>query len=309
MGRLAFISDTVSFALRARKAIPSRKVRGALVVLASVSAPATAAPGADFDLAQWTLQLPVALNGSVEQIKGDKLEAGYTSQYFQSGADGSMVFWCPVNGGTTPNTKYPRSELRENAPGGDWSLDGDHELRASCKVLVTPSTGRVIIGQIHGHADESEILKLIWEGGKVSAAVEPTRAGESLLPLGTYKIGDSLVYSIRMRAGKLEVKVGANGASKSVQFDYTAATWKTDTYYFKAGAYAQDDAGPASEGAKVAFYSLQVLPAPVSLVRVSEGSGSGNGKSGTPEWRATGWRMGGWDRGESRFDARGRAAP
>jgi hypothetical protein len=54
-------------------------LRPAFFLLAIASARAAAAPGADFDL--------------------DKLEAGYTSQYFQSGADGSMVFWCPVNGG------------------------------------------------------------------------------------------------------------------------------------------------------------------------------------------------------------------
>ena len=47
-----------------------------------------------------------------------------------------------------------------------------------------------------------------------------------------------------MQDGKL--KVAADG--KSVAYDYTASTWKTDTYYFKAGAYVQDDTGPSSVG-------------------------------------------------------------
>jgi len=218
-------------------------------------------PAEDFSLANWTLQLPLAQGGSVQQVTGDKLEAGYTSEYFQSGTDRSMIFWCPVNGGTTANSHYPRSELRQTAPGGDWTFAGDHELRASCKVLVVPSSGRVIIGQIHGHLDQSEIIKLEWDNGKVYAAVEPDRAGEIQLALGAYKLGDSLVYSIHMQAGMLDVQVG----SRSVKYDYTAATWKTDTYYFKAGAYTQDNAGSPSEGAKVAFYSLQTYPTPVAI--------------------------------------------
>jgi hypothetical protein len=34
------------------------------------------------------------------------------------------------------------------------------------------------------------------------------------------------------------------------------SSWNSDTYYFKAGTYPQDNAGTSSEGSRVAFYSL-----------------------------------------------------
>ena len=41
--------------------------------------------------------------------------AGYASKYFYLDDKGKMTFWTPVNGklATTPNSSYPRSELRE----------------------------------------------------------------------------------------------------------------------------------------------------------------------------------------------------
>jgi hypothetical protein len=256
------------------------------------------APGVNFDLSHWTLQLPVASNGSVLQITGDKLEGGYASEYFQSGADGSMVFWCPVTGGTTPNSHYPRSELRETPAGGDWKLSGDHELRATLRILAVPSNGRLILGQIHGHVDESEIIKLLWDNGKLSAAVEPNRSsGEVQLALGSYKIGDTIDYAIHMKAGMLEVRAG----TKTVKYDYTAATWQTDTYYFKAGAYVQDDAGSSSEGGKAAFYSLQTFPLTVAIGLPREGTAQ---RSGRPAMDASGGRVGFLREDGRRFDDR-----
>jgi hypothetical protein len=271
----------------------------ALVLLATI-APTTASaagtpsavPGQDFNLAYWKLQLPVAASGGVQEISSADLMGGYTSSYFSSGADGSMTFWCPVTGATTQNSHYPRSELREAAPDGDWSLDGHHEFSAVCRVLSVSSVGRVIIGQIHGHVDGSEIVKLEWDNGSVYAAVEPDRASEKQLPLGNYKLGDTLKYKIEMTAGILKVTLGA----KSATYSYTASTWKTDTYYFKAGSYVQDNAGPSSEGAKVAFYKLDVVrPTSVGASkRIGGGAGtvslSGLGR-GRIDSDRTGWRV------------------
>jgi hypothetical protein len=212
-------------------------------------------PGTNFNLSIWTLQTPVASGSSVVQIKPADLMAGYTSQWLSTAEDGAMSFWCPVTGATTSsNTHYPRSELRETWPDGDWPLAGHHRLDAVCRVMQVPDNGRIIIGQIHGHVDGSEIIKLYWDNGKLSAAVEPNRSSETGLALGSAKIGDTIAYSLEMQDGKL--KVAADG--KSVAYDYTASTWKTDTYYFKAGAYVQDDTGPSSVGGRVRFYSLTV---------------------------------------------------
>ena len=226
------------------------------VVALALTGPAAssfAAPGANFNLSNWTLQLPVTSGGSIQQISGSQLEGGYTSQYFYSSGS-AMVFWCPVNGGTTPNSTYPRSELREKRPGGDWPLTGTHTMNASARVTKVPSNGRVIIGQIHGNASQSEMVKLLWISGRLEARVQPNRSSEVGLVLGTYSLGATLNYQLKMANKILSVTV--NG--KTVTYNYTASEWQSDRYYFKAGAYPQDNAGSSTEGATVQFTSLSV---------------------------------------------------
>src|SRR5689334_23501229 len=68
-------------------------------------------PGGNFDLSHWKLTLPDA---SASELSAAQLVAGYTNaSFFFTGPDGAMVFWCPVTGGTTSGSSYPRSELRE----------------------------------------------------------------------------------------------------------------------------------------------------------------------------------------------------
>ena len=68
------------------------------------------APSDNFDLSHWSLTLP---DQGASVITPAQLTAGFTNSWFYSGADGAMVFWCPVTGGTTSASDYPRSELRE----------------------------------------------------------------------------------------------------------------------------------------------------------------------------------------------------
>src|SRR5277367_1496316 len=131
-----------------------RRTFPALICLANFSVWAldpSKPPGGNFDLSHWKLTLPDA---SVSEIQAAQLVAGYTNaSFFYTGSDGAMVFWCPVTGGTTSESSYPRSELREelNPPNDDvnWTGYGSNILSAQCKVLQVPSTGKVIIGQIH----------------------------------------------------------------------------------------------------------------------------------------------------------------
>ena len=62
------------------------------------------------DLATWNLTIPVGVPATV--ISTPLLVGGYQDHYFKSDA-ASIFFWAPVNGSTTPNASYPRSELRE----------------------------------------------------------------------------------------------------------------------------------------------------------------------------------------------------
>ena len=84
---------------------------------------------------------------------------GYSSEYFYKDPDGSLVFWCPVTGVTTSGSSYPRSELRETKPDGtlyNWNVsDGTATLNATLAVNEVPSTGKVVVGQIHDNGAEA----------------------------------------------------------------------------------------------------------------------------------------------------------
>ena len=111
------------------------------------------APGGNFDLSLWELQLPTGSAGDPTTILPSQLEGdnGFQDSYFYTGADGSMTFWDPENGVTTPNSNYSRSELREMTSSGaaaNWFAAGTtNKLSATVKATTVPSS--VCVGQIH----------------------------------------------------------------------------------------------------------------------------------------------------------------
>src|SRR5688572_18098564 len=141
--------------LRALK-FQSHFVAVALLCFASLSVKAldpSQPPGDNFDLSHWHLTLP---DDDASTISPSSLSGGYThSSWFYTGADGAMVFWCPVTGGTTSGSTYPRSELREridpSSTSVNWPPWGTHILNAQCKITQLPSNGRTVIAQIHSY--------------------------------------------------------------------------------------------------------------------------------------------------------------
>jgi hypothetical protein len=223
-------------------------------------------PGNNYDLSRFALQLPLASGDSVKQITDPELET-YTSEYFYSGEDGAIVFWCPVNGATTPNSHYPRTELRERAAGGDWEITGHHKLTASFKMLENPASKGTIIGQIHGNATggTSEVLKLEWTSdNEIVASVEANDdpAKQINHTIGSYELGELISYTFELNDGVLEITITNAAGDKKLSTPYTAASWKQDRYYFKLGSYVQLDTGPATDGGRVAFYAFDILHAP-----------------------------------------------
>ena len=231
----------------------------------------TLPPGGNFDLTHWYLGLP---DSTASSIQPSALEAGYTSQYFYTGTDGAMVFWAPVNGGTTSGSTYPRSELREliagvdNSTGINWNALGTHVLTAQCRVTQVPSTGKVIIGQIHGGS--TPLCKIYYASGQLYARchTQPTGGTENQYEFGTTTLGGTINYELRVVDGVLTMTV--NGVTHAFDF-VTGSNWGGAEFYFKAGSYCQDNVGQGDEGSRVAFYSLAVNhivdppPAPTGL--------------------------------------------
>jgi hypothetical protein len=223
-------------------------------------------PGGNFNLTHWYLGLPVDSSGGTTgdsaSISAAELVAGYSNAlHFYTGADGAMTFWAPVNGATTSGSSYPRSELREqiSPPSNDinWPGYGTHALDAQCRVQQVPSTGKVIIGQIHSKTGEARpLVKLQFNTGVVEALIKnsPTADPDTKFYFQNVGLSNLISYRIQMVDGLVTVAV--NGSNHTMNVFQSDPDWANQQFYFKAGSYCQDNSGTAAEGARVAFYAM-----------------------------------------------------
>ena len=230
-------------------------------------------PGGNFNLTNFYLGLPVDSSGGTSgdsaSISAAQLVAGYSNAlYFYTGpVDGAMVFWAPVTGATTPNSSYPRSELREQltppSNSTNWLPYGNHLLSAQCRVTQVPSTGKVIIGQIHCYTGNARpLLKLQYNNGVIEALVKTNSNYDADFKFYFQNVGLSnlISYQIHQENGWLTTAI--NGSNQTINVFATDPDWATNGLYFKAGSYCQDNSGTTNEGARVAFYALSRSHAP-----------------------------------------------
>jgi hypothetical protein len=257
--------------------MPHHQVRALGIGVAALAAtilgigPATAAapaldphvaPGGNFDLSRWQLQLPIGSAGSPTTIPPAQLEGanGFQDSYFFTNTtDGSMSFWDPENGVTTPNSNFPRSELRElNADGSSaaWLPPGTHTLSATVKITQVPS--HVCVGQIHlgeNSGSTKPLLELYYyNNGAISLGIEnsPT-GGQTAHAITTVAPGKQWSYVISLSGNT--IKLSVNGTTHRFTMP---SSFNGYPMYFKAGDYDQSAGSSASVGAKVQFYALAV---------------------------------------------------
>ncbi|MBD1586432.1 polysaccharide lyase family 7 protein [Pseudomonas typographi] len=210
----------------------------------------------------WNLSIPVGTPAAT--VSTQALMSGYADTYFKSG--NTLFFWAPVTGGKTANAKYARSELRETHADGsvyNWQYrDADNMLRAAVAVNQVPSTGKIVIGQIHCYGSTEPMLKLEYQYkdakrlGNIVVKFRTTPDAEptvitvaQLVPMNT-----RFTYTIHLTpAGNLTVN--AFNYQWNVKVD---PSWAAKSLYFKAGVYTQDDTGYATEGGAATFYKLAI---------------------------------------------------
>lgn len=218
------------------------------------------APGANYDLSHWKLTLP---DDDASEVPNAELRAGYASRYFHLADNGAMVFVAPAGAGSTKNSDYPRSELRELLDPDDdnrnWGAMGFHQLKATARVLRAPSTQKIIVGQIHGF-DARPLIKLQWHKGRLKALIKrhPQGSNEDLRHTFATPVGNDLFsYTIELHDGVLMVEVNGERIRHDV-FGHDPA-WREVAFYFKAGAYVQDDEEDGDEDVgEVQFTQLSV---------------------------------------------------
>ncbi len=216
------------------------------------------------DLTTWNLSIPVGTPAVT--IETPTLAAGFKDEYFHSDS-GTLFFWAPVTGTKTANAKYARSELRETSADGklyNWTYgSADHFLRAALAVNQVPSTGKIVIGQIHVKNSNEPILKVEYQykeklgTGNIVAKVrlKPSDSEATVIQVATgVPMNKRFTYSIHLSpTGYLSVT--------SADYQWGAKIspeWKDALMYFKAGVYTQDNTGYASEGGMATFYKLDI---------------------------------------------------
>ncbi|NMX90067.1 MULTISPECIES: polysaccharide lyase family 7 protein [unclassified Pseudomonas] len=216
------------------------------------------------DLSTWNLSIPVGTPPAT--IDTPKLLSGFKGKYFQ--AEGSSVqFWSPVTGTRTENAIYPRSELRETYADGrlrNWTYpEADNYLRATLAINQVPSSGKIVIGQIHAYDSQKPLVKVEYQykektqTGSIVAKVRmrpDDSKGRVIIVAENVPLQRNFTYVIHLnKAGLLSIEA-ANGQWN----ERLGAAWGKKPLYFKAGVYVQDNSGDSKEGGKVTFAKLDI---------------------------------------------------
>ncbi|KAK4233800.1 alginate lyase-domain-containing protein [Achaetomium macrosporum] len=247
------------------------------------------APGGNFDMRYWNLQLPIGTTGSPTTISSGSLQGcgGYQNfdYFFTESSDGALVMkvpGSPRSAGcvTTPHSLHCRTELREVEPdtGRTASWDPNQPVNRLFARLACPQPGDgtgTVIGQIH--IDDAISSKPVAElyynaNGDLSLGVEQTRAGGNQLtsPAGHIPVGQTFTYEIRYESNVLSVLI--NGGSPQVFSTYHLDAPRS---YFKAGNYLQ-----GSTPSDVHFFEIQVTHNTTRIVPVWPPAGATDPRSG-----------------------------
>jgi hypothetical protein len=254
----------LTLSLRSGGPATASKDKVSLAAQAVSALSTTTAPGGNFDLSVWELQLPTGSAGAPTTILPAQLEgaAGFQDTYFMTDStDGSMSFWDPENGVTTANSNFSRSELREMTASGapaSWTNTGTNLLSATLKVTEVPSS--VVVGQIHlaeSSGSTKPLLELFYHStGAIDIGIEQTPAGGNEVThlVGTVPVGTQFSYVIGLSGSTISLVING-GATQTFTMP---ASFNGLPEYFKAGDYDQTSGTSSTVGARVQFYALTV---------------------------------------------------
>lgn len=203
------------------------------------------APGGNFDLSKFRLQLPSGSPGKPDTISGDQLSGcnGFTNQYFytdkSSGAIVMKVPGSPSSTGcvTTSGSKHCRTEFREFSP-ERWDSKASTNIMTVEMTVPKPDDSRygTAIGQIFGAETSKPVAEMYYnKSGDITIGVNQTPQGgnQKMISLGNVPVNTKFTYVLSFQSGKMYVSI--NGKKT----DLPTFSWGTPKCYFKAGDYNQ----------------------------------------------------------------------
>lgn len=249
------------------------------------------------DLSHWKVTLPATNDqGKPYEIAPPEIldfasnEVAKPYMYIDS-LKGAIVFHAMPTASKTRNTKYTRSELREQMVPGDnnvnWTFKDGGYMKGKLAIdqVSKDSNGkyhRIIIMQIHGRLTNAQrdligeddnnappILKIYWQDGKIRVKTKVLKNVNAKVPEILHEdawdndAGFNFDQEVGFRKFTLEVKVSEgkmviilNKNEYKVYENIHMKKWGIFENYFKAGNYFQTrDKGAF---AKVRYYSLEV---------------------------------------------------
>ena len=220
---------------------------------------AASCPAQVLDLSNWKQTLPIGKKKKPAEIEQPTLANYSADPYFHINPSGNgIICRAPVNGVTTSNSGYPRSELREMTNNGtkeaSWSTtSGTHTMYIDQAITSVPKTKKhVVAGQIHDSDDDVIVVRL--EYPKLFVDING-KTGPTLD--SNYTLGKR--FTVKFVAENGQIKIFYNGSSNPA---YTLAK-KSSGNYFKAGAYTQSNCSKESDCSdnnygEVEIYALNV---------------------------------------------------
>jgi hypothetical protein len=199
--------------------------------------------GGSVDLAGYKLTIPeVSEKGTAASV--DNPTQG-KPPWMTRGQDGSLHFWAPVAGATTPNSQHARTELvsLKTFTAGT----GRHTLRTSLTVSQVPRSKQdIIVGQIHGAGDINSVsfVMLHYDAGTIKAVVKQGQSGptSAKYPLiSGVPLGGRFDYTISDNGDGNVVCTAAYGSNTRSATIPIPAAFKGATVRFQAGDYQQAD--------------------------------------------------------------------
>jgi Alginate lyase len=227
---------------------------------AAGAAPACDPPSQVIGLStDWKLQLPTddpnQSGTQVREVRQPALRTFAQSPWFTANSSCTGIqFRNAVNGVTTPNTSYARSELREmdGSSNASWSsTSGTHTMEIEQAITHLPNDKpHVVAGQIHDGNDRS-VFRL--EGSSLYV----TRDNDTHYKLVTddYELGTRFTARFEVSGGDIRAYYN-DELQATIPAEFT-------TGYFKAGVYTQancDNSDPCSDSnyGQVVVYDVTV---------------------------------------------------
>ena len=250
---------------------PRRLAALAAVTLAAGAAFATAPgavaaqPDATVSLSGWKLTLPVNSSGEQTGAATTVSPAAVTPPWLTRNSSGTLTFWAPTEGATTPNSAHPRTELVDTT---DFTAgSGSHTLSADMTMQELPAgSDDIIIGQIHGSGSDSSVplLMLHYTSGRIWVAVRdnPTVEGTQTATLLTgVPMNEAFSYHITADGSSLTSEVAVTSTGQTATHTITLnSSFEGMPVRWQVGDYQQTDANDDStDGGRLTLNDLTAV--------------------------------------------------